>query len=67
MKPARKAPTPPSPFMVRVNAIEARLAPWPLWKRLVVFIPVFLVTASILVMLLYALGYGVSALLGTRH
>jgi uncharacterized protein (DUF983 family) len=68
MKPANKIPTRLDALAARINEIEARLAPWPVWKRLVVFIPVFLVSASLLVMLIYGLAYGVQALLTAgRH
>jgi hypothetical protein len=44
------------------RAFEARVGPWPLWKKSLVLIPIFLVLSSALVVVLYAIGSGLPVL-----
>jgi hypothetical protein len=44
------------------RAFEDHVAEWPLWRKSLVLIPVFLVLASLLVMALYAIGASVPRL-----
>ena len=49
-------------FMVTVRAIEARMMEWPLWKKLAVLIPAFLVLSSLLVIFICAVVSGLVAI-----
>jgi hypothetical protein len=57
-------PTLPRRLLDAAKAFDARTAPWPIWKRLLVFVPILIVASAVLVVILCLILFGLTSL---RH
>lgn len=57
-------PTLPQRLLDKAKAFDERTAPWPIWKRLLIFAPILIVASALLVVVLCLILFGLTSL---RH
>ncbi|HZC15407.1 MAG TPA: hypothetical protein VE309_01475 [Caulobacteraceae bacterium] len=55
-------PTLPQRLLDAAKDFDARTAPWPIWKRLLVFVPILIVLSAVLVLILCLIVFGVTSI-----
>jgi uncharacterized protein (DUF983 family) len=55
-------PTLPQRWLDAARSFDARTASWPIWKRLLVFVPVLVVLSALLVVILCLIVIGVTSI-----
>jgi uncharacterized protein (DUF983 family) len=52
----------PRRWLDAARAFDARTASWPIWKRLLIFVPILIVASAVLVVILCLIVIGVTSI-----